>query len=100
MRVDELVVRGRDGGEDSEPAERMLPRELGEDAGGDARPADAVEPVAPGDDIAFELVVAALVPVADDGAVGVKRVDGHVVHVEVEWSAAREPKGDEILHEL
>ena len=29
VRVDELVVRGRDGGEDPEPAELVLARELG-----------------------------------------------------------------------
>ena len=89
--VDELVVRRRDLGEDPEPAERVLARELGQDAGGNARAADPVEPVAARDHVALELLVAALVSVSNPRPFGLEVVHRDVVHVEVERSARLEP---------
>ena len=82
--VDELIARRRHFREDAEPAERVLAGELGQDAGGDARPADPVESVTACDHLALDLLVAALVPVADQGSLGLEIVQRDVVHVEVE----------------
>ena len=45
VRVHELVVRGRDGGKDPQPTERIVARALAEHPGRDARATDAVVPV-------------------------------------------------------
>ena len=100
VRVDELVVRGRDRREDPEPAERVLARELGEHACRDARAADAVEPVAARDHVAFELLVAALVPVPDQRALGLEVVHRDILGLEVQGRSGLQAETDEVLDEL
>ena len=100
VRVDELVVRRRDRGEDSEPAELVLARELGQHACRNARAADPVEPVAARDHVAFELVVAALVPVPNERTVGLEVVHRDVRRLEVEISTGLEAETDQVLDDL
>ena len=54
--VDQLVARGRDGGQDAQPAERVLARVRAQRRLGNGRAADAVEAVAAGDEVALELL--------------------------------------------
>ena len=100
MRVDELVVRRRNRGEDPEPPELVLARELGQHTGRDARAADSVEPVAARDHVAFELVVAALVPVADERPLGLEVVHRDACNLEVERTAGLETETDQVLDDL
>ena len=81
IRVDELLARRRDVGEDPEPAVRVLARERAQD-GLDRRPADAVETVAAGDHVAVEPMLLAVVLEADVRLVAVEAVHAHLVHVE------------------
>ena len=75
VRVDELVARRRDRGEDPEPAVRVLARERAQHTVGDARTADAVEAVAAGDDVALELVRARRRGGTRSGALGFEIVE-------------------------
>ena len=70
------------------------------DAFGNARAADAVEAVAAGDHVAFELLLPALVHEAERRALALEAVHAHVRHLEVQRRAAREARGDEVLHDL
>ena len=95
VRVDQLVVRGRDRGEDAEPAVRVVALERPEHARGDRRAADAVEPVAAGDHVAFQLLAGALVGETDPRPLGLDRLDGDVVDLEEQRRAGLEPRGDQ-----
>ena len=100
VRVDELVVRRRHRGQDSEPAERILARERAQDARRDRRAADAVEPVAAGDDVAFEHLPLTLVGVQDTRSLRLDLLHPDVVHLEQERSSGAEPRLDQVLHDL
>src|SRR5207245_1923300 len=99
VRVDELVARRRRVGEDPEPAERILALERAQHRS-DRGPADAVEAVAAGDHVAVEPLLRTLVLETDVWRLGVEVVDAHVRDLEQERQAAREPVGDQILHDL
>jgi hypothetical protein len=99
-RVDELADRGRDRREDSQPAERVLARELGEHAGRDARAADAVEAVAAGDHVALERLGRAVVAERQPGPLGLEVGDRDVVDLEQQRPAGVEPRLDQILDDL
>ena len=95
--VDQLVRRGGDLGEDPEPAERVLARALGQHAVGDGVAADAVEAVAAGYRLAVELLLGAFVAVADRRC---RRIDAHVLDLEVQRLLRLAPGGDQVLHHL
>jgi hypothetical protein len=95
--VDQFVRGRRDLGQDAEPAERVLARAVREDAVGDGVAADAVEAVAAGDRPAAELVVAAVVAVADGRGPG---IGGDVLDLEQQRLAGRAPRRDQVLHDL
>ena len=59
-----------------------------------------MEPVAARDHVAFELLVAALVPVPDQRSLGLELVHGDVGDLEVEGQARLEAKPDQVLDEL
>ena len=63
-------------------------------------PRDPVEAVAACDDVALELVLGSLVPVAHAWAIAVEVVERDVLDLEVERPAAREPRSDEVLDDL
>ena len=63
--IDQLVIRRRRLRQNAEPAERIIALEHAEHAVGNARPADAVEAVAAGDEVAIDLLRAALMREAD-----------------------------------
>ena len=98
--VDELLDRRRDRGQDAEPAERILARELGEHAVGDARPADAVEAVAACDHVALELLPRALVGEREPRPVGLQVRHRDVADLEEQRPAAVQPRLDQILDHL
>ncbi len=100
VRVHELVDRRSDVGEDAEPRERILALERAEDAGGNARAADAVKAVAACDDVALELLRDALVREPNARPLAVELVHAHAVDVEEQRQTARQPRSDEVLHDL
>ena len=59
-----------------------------------------MEPVAARDHVAFELVVAALVPVADERPLGLEVVHRDVRRVEVESSTGLQAQADQVLDDL
>ena len=59
-----------------------------------------MEAVTAGDDIAFEDVLGSLVPVAHAWALAVEIVERDVLDIEVQRSAARRPRRDEVLDDL
>ena len=99
--VDQLV-RGRcPPGQDAQPAERVDPLEGPQSLRRDARPAHPVEAVAPGDHVALDpLRPAGAVDVAHRRGVRGEVVHGHVVDLEVDGLARRQPGGDEVLDDL
>ena len=98
--VDELVVRGRDVGEDAEPGEGVRPLEDLGQLGRDRLAGHAPEAVAADDVVALQDVLAALVPEADARAVGVGVLDGQRLRLEQQRAALRELEGDEVLADL
>ena len=100
MRVDELVVRRRDRGQDPEPAERVLAREGPQNAVGNRRPADAVKTVAPSDDVALEHLLAALVAESDPRLLRIDLLDTDVFHLEQQRPPVAEPRLDQVLDHL
>ena len=62
--------------------------------------ADAVKAVAAGDDVALEHLVPALVPEADGRALAREVVHAHVLDLEQERRAARDPRRDQVLDDL
>src|SRR5829696_7906084 len=87
-------------GEDVEPGERVLSLVHGELALRDGRPAHPVEAVTPGDEVAPELVVLAVLAVADGWLLRFEGVDADSFGLEEDLSARVEPGGDEILDDL
>ena len=61
---------------------------------------DAVEAVAAGDEVALEPLVAARDPVAELGPLAVDPVQAHVLGLEHELAAAREPEPDQVRDQL
>ena len=100
VRIDELLARGRDVGEDAEPAEGVVARERAQDAARDARAADAVEAVAAGDHVALELAPLAIVGEADPRPLGLELVHADVVDLEEQRQPALQPRGDQVLDDL
>src|SRR5215203_21060 len=100
VRVDQLLVRRRRGGEDPEPGERILTLERRQNACRNAVPAHAVEAVASGDEVAGDLPVVAVVPVMEDGPISPEALGADVLDVEEECAARVQPGGDQILHDL
>src|SRR5918995_1080837 len=100
VRVDQLLVRRRRGGEDPEPGERILTLERRENARRNAVPAHPVEAVTSGDEVANDLPVVAVVPVVEDGPVSLEALGADVLDVELECAARLQPRCDQILHHL
>ncbi len=59
-----------------------------------------MEPVAAGDEIAFEPLHLALPDVVDGGLRGIDAVEMHAFDVEPNRPTRREPREDQVLHDL
>src|SRR5215210_5308554 len=100
VRVDQLLRRGRCLGEDPEPGERVLPLVHDEHALRYRRPAHPVEAVAPGYEVASQLVVLAILLIADGRLLRLEVFDADGFGFEDDLSARLEPGGDEVFHHL
>ena len=85
-------------GEHAEPGKVVGPAIGFDDALGHGRAADAVEAVAAGDEIAFEHLVDAVLPVMDARPGAVEILDARHLGFEDQRRAGFQPGGDQVLH--
>src|SRR5918999_3532435 len=100
VAVDELIARGLDLGQDAEPAEWVGALAVAERAVGHGGAADAVVAVAARPHLAAEVPLLALVPEAEQGAVGLDARRADVVDLEQQWCLRLEAGGDQVLYDL
>src|SRR5215211_847171 len=100
VRVDQLVVRRRRLGEDPEPAERVLARELGQHPGRDRPAAGPVVAVAAGDEVTCELAPFPFVDEGDRRRFCIDPGERHVLGLEEQRPPALDPRGYQVLDDL
>ncbi len=98
--VDELLVRGRDVGQDAEPGVGVGALEGAAEPLGYRAAGDAPEAVAAGHVVALQDRIAALVPVADSGAGGGGVLHGEGLGLEEQRVTLLQLEGDEVLADL
>ena len=98
--VDQLLRRRRHGGEDPEPAERVLLVEERQDASRDRIPADPVKPVTARDEIRLDDLALALMGEGHLRAGAVEPLRHHVGDLEQDLPAGRQPRRDQVLDHL